>query len=336
MAVTQRDVAKKAGVTKIVVSHVLHNRASTVRVSEATAERVRKAAEELGYRCNVWARNFRTQQTNTIGVLHGVGFDRPRFDGGSRYFAQLMDGVVDGAFQHGYSVTLCPKLLGDDPYDAMSDGRFDGLVWYSTSPSELRGKILQGANVPLVVLHTKLADLSGAHSTVSCDNDQGIRLAVEHLISLGHRRIAFLCESAAQVPEFKEREDAYRRSMTHQGLDVDVVDTHFDGALLDRFLASKPPHTAVICAYDQLAAEVMSRAADHGIRIPEDLSVVGFDSTAYCNELRPRLTSAKQPLFEMGVRAIEALVREMKGESDSPVETVVPCGFDVRESTTSR
>ena len=132
MGVTQRDVAARAGVSPVVVSRVLHNKAASVRVSAATAERVRKAAEELNYRRNASAQNFRLQQTSTIGILHGLGFARPEFDGASRYFAKLMDGMIEGAFEHEYAVTLCPKLHGDNPLDAMGDGRFDGIVWYST------------------------------------------------------------------------------------------------------------------------------------------------------------------------------------------------------------
>jgi len=128
MPVTMKDVAARAGVTPTVVSHVLHNRAATVRVSEATAVRVRQAAKDLGYRLNIVARNFRAGQTFMIGVLHGVGFDRSRLGDHSRYLASLFDGIIDGAFEHGYAVTLCPKLLGNHPEDAMADGRFDGLI----------------------------------------------------------------------------------------------------------------------------------------------------------------------------------------------------------------
>src|SRR5476649_181797 len=110
MAVTLKDVAKVANVTPTVVSRVLHNKASTVRVSPATAERVRVAAAQLGYRVNIMARNFRDRQTKTIGVLNGRGLTRPLFAKGPRYFATLMDGIVDGCFAHGYSVTLCPQL----------------------------------------------------------------------------------------------------------------------------------------------------------------------------------------------------------------------------------
>src|SRR5258708_1933147 len=136
MPVTLRDVASKAGVSPVVVSRVLQNKAKAIRVSEATAERVREAALELGYRCNVFARNFRAQQTFTLGVLHGTGFARPRFDSGSRYFGALVDGLIDGAFRQGYSVTFCPKLLSQTPEDAMCDGRFDGLIWYSSVSSD--------------------------------------------------------------------------------------------------------------------------------------------------------------------------------------------------------
>ncbi len=136
MPVTLKDVAELAGVTPAVVSNVLNNRNNSIRVSAATAERVRLTAEKLNYRVNIVARNFRTQQTMTIGVLNGMGLDRPRLTHGPRYFASLMDGIIDGAFASGYSVTLCPQLLGQDPSQGLGDGRFDGLIWYSIAPTD--------------------------------------------------------------------------------------------------------------------------------------------------------------------------------------------------------
>jgi DNA-binding LacI/PurR family transcriptional regulator len=335
MAVTQRDVAARAGVTKIVVSHVLHNRASTVRVSEATAERVRQAAEELGYKCNVWARNFRKQQTNTIGVLHGVGFSRPRFDSGSRYFAALMDGIIDGAFEHGYSVTLCPQLLGEKPLEAISDGRFDGLVWYSNSPSDVSRKILSDADVPLVVIHTPVKELDDLHPCVLCDNDHGIGLAVEHLVMLGHKDIAYALDVHPINSEAMERRDAFIKHMARFGLprtQNDVLALQFASNGVGEYLKS-PRHTAIIAYHDGLAAEFIARAPEYGLIVPRDLSIVGFDSTAFCRELRPALTSIYQPLTAMGRKAIDLLVPVIRGEAGRMEESILPCRLDIREST---
>lgn len=336
MGVTQRDVAARAGVSPVVVSRVLHNRARTVRVSAATAERVRRAAEELNYRLNVSASNFRKQQTHAIGILHGLGFTRIGFETGSRYFSALVEGMIDGAFEYGYSLTFCPKLLGEDAADAMGDGRFDGLVWYSATRNETSRKIMMECQVPLVAIHARGADVAHGRPTVICDNDNGIRQAVDHLISLGHRRIAFASDHFLTNSENVLREEAYHRHMAAHGLPTsndDVVHIDPERQVMDAFLCEGPIHTALICYNEGVAGEFIQRAAHFGVRIPEDLSIVGFDSTSFCNEFRPRITCISQPIKEIGRTAIELLVGVMRGDPEANREVVFPCGFDVREST---
>ncbi len=330
-----RDVAAKAGVTPTVVSRVLHNKATSIRVSEATAQRVRDAAKELEYRVNVFARNFRERQTNTIGVLHGVGFDRPILGRGSRYFGALMDGIIEGAFRHGYAVTLCPRLMSDTPEDAMSDGRFDGLIWYSTVPSDENVAMIRACSAPLVLIHPQPDDLVGCFPIVSCDNAGGVALALEHLTGLGHRRIAFARQGDQEFSESNLRRDAFESWMRTHGLLIDdadmlVVDPE-DG--VEAYLAAPPRHTAILAHNDELAAAFVRRAPAFGRRIPEDLSVVGFDSTSFCEEVRPTLTSVSQPLEAIGTRASELLVARIVGEALPTPGEMLSCGLDLRETT---
>lgn len=337
MAVTLRDVAARAGVSPVVVSRVLHNKAVSVRVSDATAERVRQAAADLGYRVNIWARNFRMQQTMMIGVLHGIGFERNRLDKGSRYFAALTEGIIEGAFRHGYSVTLCPKLLGSSPEDAMTDGRFDGLVWYSTLPSEENHRMLMSCSVPLVVIHEHASHFDNKFPCVICDNDMGIRLAVEHLASLGHRKIAYVWDGLTFNLEARERLQAFRHHMRRLGIpdDDSILDFRRDPKQIDAYMAGPRRHTAMIAYSEELANLLYESAARHGVRIPDDLSVIGFDSTDYCNELNPGLTAIAQPLNEMGRTAVDLLMQSIAGKPPEPLEIVLPCGLDVRGSTKS-
>lgn len=338
--VTMRDVAQRAGVTPTVVSRVLHNKATSIRVSEATAERVRVAARDLGYRVNVFARNFRERQTNMIGVLHGVGFSRPTLGHGSRYFAALMDGIVEGAFRHGYAVTLCPKLMGQTPEDAMSDGRFDGLIWYSTVPSEPNSAMLRACTSPLVMVHAQAEEFRGCFPIVSCDNTGGIELALEHLAELGHRRIALARGPEGEFSESDVREQAYFAWMRRHGLPLDgksVIRSELTYEGVDDYLAAGPRHTAVLAHNEEMGAAFVRLAAKRGVRVPEELSVVGFDSTSYCNETDPPLTAIRQPLEALGERAVEMLIARLNG--DTPAEAgpapfvQIACGFDVRGST---
>lgn len=336
MPITVRDVAARAGVSPVVVSRVLHNKALSIRVSEATAERVRKAAADLGYRLNVFARNFREQQTMTIGLLHGTGVTRPQLDEGSRYFASLLDGIIEGAFKRGYSLTLCPKLLGASPEDALSDGRFDGLVWYSSVSTDENLETVARSSVPVAIIHAHADRFDNRHPAVLCDNDQGVGLAVDHLIELGHRRIAFALDDSPSNLESIERLDAHRRHVQRRGLEFgedDIVRVGWHRVEVSEYLRQPLRHTAIIAHNDGLAAEFLSQATVHGVRVPEDLSVIGFDSTDYCLELRPTLTSIYQPLKAMGEKAIDLLVKAIKGELTDEKEVIFPCRLDIRAST---
>ncbi len=333
-----RDVAAAAGVSPVVVSKVLHNKAQSVRVGAATAERVRRSAEELGYRCNVFARQFREQRTMQIGVVHNIGSDRPRFSDKAKYFSVLMDGIVEGAFAHGYSVTLCPGLLSKSPDDAMADGRFDGLVLYSTSPTPSQSEMLHGCTVPLVILHSHMSDIGADWPTVICDNHQGIGLAIDHLAELGHKKIAFLTVFGWGQSESRERLEAFKSIRESQGYPTtpaDIIDVSGSHDSLHRFLNSDFSHTGLICHNDELAGVAIEAAKQFGISVPDRLSIVGFDSTSYCLELTPNLTSVSQPLFEMGCAAIFELMKVISDRSHAPEELVIPCGFDSRSSTTS-
>lgn len=333
---TMRDVAAQAGVSATVVSRVLSGKGNGIRVSDATAQRVREVAAELGYRLNVTAKQFRERQTQMIGVLHGIGFGRPHLQGHSQYFAALMDGIIDGAFEHGYSVTLCPKLLGQSPEDAMTDGRFDGLVWYSTSPSGENRLMLERCSVPLVLIHTPEEAFGGRFPTVICDNYQGVGLAVDHLVGLGHKRIAFAVERGDIFGELGIRLDAFFRHMQRHGLGASERSVvHLHNGAIDELFDPANGFTAVIAVNDGVAALLMAAAERLGIDMPRQLSVVGFDSTATCLGLRPRLTSVSQPLTVMGQRAVDLLVQSIRGEAPEPNSLVLSCGLDVRDSTTS-
>jgi len=334
--VTLKDVARKANVSPVVVSKVLHGKLDGIRVSPATAERVREAARELDYRVNIWARNFRAQRAMMIGVLNGRGIDRPLFSTGPRYFATLLDGIVEGAFKHDYSVALCPQLLEGNPLDAVSDGRFAGLVWYSIAPSPTNLEALASCTVPSVIAHARASTFGNRHATVICDNQQGIGLAINHLVERGHHRIAFATENDALNVESGERLEGYRWHMQRHGLSVqasDVLDFRRNRHELHKYLSDGPRHTAIVAHADGLAADIIRLATEYGVRIPEDLAVVGFDSTEFCDELRPTLTSVSQPLYDIGKTAVELLINLVEGVPAERLELVLPCRLDVRGST---
>ena len=354
MPVTLRQVAALAGVSPVVVSRVLHNKALAIRVAESTAERVREAAKELGYRRNVTAVNFRAKQTMTVGLLHGMGSKIVALEGGTKYLATLMDGIIAGTFSQGYSVLLCPQLLGLSPDDAMSDGRCDGLILFNVELVPENLEMLAQCTLPIVLLHTPGWLLGQRVPSISCDNEQGVGLAMTHFLDMGHRRIAFVHdvpdynsgaiqsnlghdhppiitpgEIASRSFEMSVRSQAFLDNAREHGLALGSSDV-ICVADADRLFTSG--YTAALCFHDGVAGLVYEAAAKREVRIPEDLSVVGFDSTSYCDGLRPTLTSVIQPLRAMGRQAAELLVGLIRGDCIDPSETVFPCGFQIRES----
>lgn len=310
----------------------MHGGECTIRVSPATAERVRNAARELGYQPNVNARNLKRQRTGMIGVLHGDGFPLMKLYG-SRYFAALMDGIIDGAFAHGYTVGICPQLFSQTPEDAMADGRFDGLVWYSTFPSESNVARLKGCSVPIAIVHSQAAEFDDRFPTAICDNAGGIRLALEHLAELGHRKVGFAHDGEYLFSEWRLRRDAFLQIAPTLGMEPTLIDVRGDRSGLRKYLASPVTQTAVVGHDEVLAAEVSNGLQAKGYTVPDDVSVVGFDSTDFCDLQSPRLTSISQPISSLGYRAVQMLAEIIDGTSPTPFETVLPCGLDVRAST---
>lgn len=331
---TVKQVAAMAGVSPTVVSRVLHGKAAGIRVSEQTAERVREAAKALGYRRNALAGSLRDRKTMMLGVIHGVDASRARFSGESRYFAALMDGIVDGAFEHGYSVTLCPKLQGEGIEDAMSDGRFDGLIWYRSTTLPEEKRIIQQSTLPLVVIHDPAPSDGGNVAGVQCDNEQGIGIAIDHLLGLGHNKIGFAIENHFLQGEGLLRRHAFVEVAKRKGItDPESLLVCFNEPTDLVPMIKERGLTALICWNDGTAATVLRTVQQNGVRVPEDLSIIGFDSTIFCDTLTPPLTSVAQPLETMGMEAAKALVGLIENPVEKSFNIVLPCGLDIRGST---
>ncbi len=334
MAVTIRDVATAAGVSPMAVSKVLHGKGANVRVGKDTADLIRKVAQEMQYQPNALARSFRLRRTKTIGLV----FDNwTRIAQGAQYFAFLLDGVTSSAFPRGYAMTICPQL--SEGGESLNDGRFDGLIWakFESTPANLQ--TLERSRTPLILLHASGPEVTkrGINS-VSCANMEGMQLAVDHLVGLGHKRIAFVSPFTIEHnDETNVRMNGVRRAMHSHGLffrEEDVLNWNYDAAELPQWWSTKPPHTALILRSEAQAGAIYDQAEKLGIRIPQDLSIVGFDSTPYCDSLSPKLTAISQPIEEMSRKATDLLLAIIEGRDHLPAtDHLFPCGFDIREST---
>ena len=316
--VTSVDVARAAGVSQSTVSLVLSGK-SAGRISAKTEEAVRRAAEELGYRPNVAARALRT------GAARSVGLVVP--DVTHPFFGLTMRGAQEAAWSAGYAVALVDVPLDrplEAPLEALRAGPADGFIYFSVEPPEQRP-----GGERIVVIE---AEPEGV-PWVALDTAGGTDAALAHLIELGHRRIGQL-GSRVQYPTFQIRKARWRAALESVGVEPEAslwAGAGFDfddaaraaGELLD---AAEPP-TAIITDDDILAGGVYLAARSRGVRIPEDVSVVGFDDLPFARVLSPGLTTVGADARQLGAVAFEALAALIAGEDVGgrtlPVELVV-------------
>jgi len=307
--VTIRDVAAEANVSVATVSKVLNRRYG---VSEATSERVNRVIREMGYEASLVARSLRNHKTNVIGLLI-ADFDP--------FGSEVLKGAADAVRHTGFELVV---------YSA--GGRPDEHVgWERRYLSRLSGTLVDGAvlvtptvtdvnyGAPIVAVdpHTGPSGMP----TVDSDNLRGAHLAVEHLTGLGHRRIAMIT-GRPDLQSARLRERGYREAMAAAGLPVEEdllrlgaydPEVSRDAA---RDLLSRPHRpTAIFTANDTSAIATMEVAAELGICVPDDLSLVGFDDIPEAARTQPPLTTVAQPIREMGRRAVELLVRLIGQES---------------------
>jgi LacI family transcriptional regulator len=326
--ITIRDVAAQAGVSVATVSKVINGRYG---VSAATFARVQAVVKDMGYEASLVAQSLRNHRTNVIGIL--VADLEP-------FSTELLKGAADAIRGTGYElVVYCAGGRTSDRVgwerrylSRLSGTLIDGAVLVTPTVVDVR----YNAQVVAVDPHTGPADLP----TVDSDNLHGARLAVEHLLALGHRRIAMIT-GRPDLQSAVLREEGYRRALSAAGVAIDEnliefgaydPDISADGAR--RLLAAANPPTAIFAANDLSAIAVIGVAEQLGLRVPEDLSVVGFDnipdSVFRCS---PQLTTVNQPIQEMGRLAVDLLARLIRGEAVESTHITLATSLVVRQST---
>jgi DNA-binding LacI/PurR family transcriptional regulator len=324
---TIRDVAARAGVSKSLVSLVLRG-ADGVRPEKRAA--VLGAAEELGYRPNAAARSLSERRTRTVGVL----LDDLR----NPWFVELLDGLNSRLYDSGLHMLLADghlnRRLGEDLTRTFTELRVDGLIAIGTlqDPEALRAA---AGRIPTVVAGTREPVLPGV-DIVAGDDEHGARLATEHLIGLGHRRIAHIAGHGA-VGALRRR--SFEATMREHGLaDSAVVEqgdlTEEGGYRATVRLLSRPRRpTAVFAVNDMSCVGALSAAEESGLRVPRDLSLVGYDNT-YLSRLRHLwLTTVDNASHDVGRRAAQRLLDRIESpEGPAEVELTVPY-LEVRGST---
>lgn len=325
-----RDVARMAGVSPSTVSRALNG---DTAVRRDLRDRVRAAAAELGYRPNRLAQSLRRQRTTAIGVVVSA------ID--NHHFSETVRAVEEAAFQHGYRVLVCNT--NEDPAKEaeylrmLADERVGGIIISATDPDGPQIGEFIDAHVPVVAFDRPVADPRA--DTVVGDNASSVREATRLLIAAGRRSIACVTGWHTVEPS-AERQRGYREAIREAGLTGQCVETdsRIEGghAAVAELIARPDRPDALVVANNLMVLGAFEAIRDAGLRIPDDIALVGVDDPFWARFLAPPLTTLAQPIEEMAVAAMDLILEQMEGERTTPRRLVFPFKLIWRESAGSR
>jgi LacI family transcriptional regulator len=334
--VTIKDVARAAGVSVTTVSNVLNDRAGSM--SEDTLQRVVQVMETLDYRPNALARSLVTRRTATIGVIIAE-VETP-------LFLQALNTIEPIARGAGYTVLMSNARSPeeeDEVVQVLLEKRVEGLIFLSVSerlPDDYVSD-LRRQRVPAVLVNR--AQCYEELDQINWDDETGVIEAVDHLIANGHQHIAHLCG-----PERRHsgvaRLRGYRTALERNGIpwrDDYVRPGDYTGNAVGwrrstlELLEARPRPTAIVASDDVVAAAAIKALQQQGLRVPDDVAVVGVDDQHFCTYLNPALTTVQLPVLQAGELAVEMLLDRIAGERSEPEHVLLPCSLVVRESSGS-
>ena len=307
---TIKDVARLAGVSTTTVSHVINK---TRFVAEATQEKVLEAVKELNYAPSAVARSLKCNTTRTIGMLVTQSTNL--------FFSEVIDGVESYCYRQGYTLILCNTggiyEKQRDYIRMLAEKRVDGiLVMCSDFTPELSEMLNAHADIPKVIMDWG-PEASKADKIID-NSELGGYLATKYLIDRGHKDIACLSGHLNKLA-CQERIAGFRRAMGEANLEVNdnwILEGNFecDTAVLaaDKIIAMDKMPTAVFCFNDTMALGLMSRLQQKGVRVPDDISVIGYDNIELAEYFSPPLTTIHQPKRRVGKNAFEILLERIK------------------------
>ena len=308
--ITIHDIAQKLNISASTVSRALKD---NPLISETTREKIKKAAIEMGYRPNVMAANLRTRRTNTIGVIVPL-INR-------HFFSSVISGIEDVAYKQGFAVTISQSNDNQEKESTIAhtlfSNRVDGLIlsigMETLSYDHL--KLFSERNIPLVFFDRIVEEIP-AHKIV-IDDFGGAYRATQHLIEQGRKKVAHI-GGPLNLQIYAKREAGYRQAISDAGLQIneDLILhnslTREDGLnAIKRILQTKERPDAIFCANDTTALSAIIHLKEKGIKIPEDIAIVGFSNEPFSELVTPSISTIKQPGFEMGQKAAELLIKQI-------------------------
>lgn len=315
--VTIKDVAEAAGVSTQTVSRVINFRPD---VSPKTKERVQEVIEELGYSPNVIARSLVRGQSNTIGVVGwGLGYYGP---------TNILKGIEQKTNELGFSLLLCliddfdPLRINDIANNLLSR-QVDGIIWAVPGNDRMVGQLSSRfIHFPVPIVYINKSKRAG-DVVVALENYYGARLATEHLLSQGYARIGIIT-GPSDWWEAQRREKGWREVMQENGVnDLEQLKVVGDWSAssgeagLRNLLASSPEADAIFASNDQMALGALRAARDMGIRVPQDLGIVGFDDIPEASYFYPSLTTIRQNAEKLGAIAVDQMCNTIRARQQS-------------------
>jgi LacI family transcriptional regulator len=330
MNVTIYDVAREANVSMATVSRVVNGNPN---VKPSTRKKVLEAIERLGYRPNAVARGLASKKTTTVGVIIP--------DISNIFFAELARGIEDIATMYKYNIILSNSDQNKEKelhlLNTMLAKQVDGILFMGGNITEEHVNEFQKSPVPIVLAAT--IEPNNTIPSVNIDYEQAAFEAVAYLLEKGNKRVAYVT-GPTDDPINQKKLAGYRRALETHGLTYDenlIIegDNSYDSGIeaYEKImeLAEKP--TAVFAGTDEMALGIIHSAQDHGVRIPDQLEVVGFDNTRLATMVRPRLTTVMQPMYDIGAVAMRLLTKYMNKENVENHIVILPHRIEYREST---
>jgi DNA-binding LacI/PurR family transcriptional regulator len=329
MKVSIFDVAKKSGLSVVTVSRVL-NGAGTVR--EKNRQKILNVMKELDYRPNAAARSLARGKTGIIGLIITTLQDS--------FFDAVVKEINDALALHGYflAVSVTQGIGSDENHYLIQEDRVDGLIILSPIQEENYIKELKRRNIPYLLIDNQKEDSSV--SSLVVDNFKGGYMATKHLLDLGHTHITHLSGPELFLST-RERREGFIQALSEAGVEsYEIIQGQFDiefgYATAKAWVRGNKLPTAVFAGDDYIAIGVVNALLEEGIRVPEDVSIVGYDDQTIASQLHPYLTTVRQPADKIGIAAVDMLLKRIEGQTNRSTSLKLEPELIVRESTKSR
>jgi DNA-binding LacI/PurR family transcriptional regulator len=335
--VTLKEIARRSGVSTATASYVLNN--GPKAVLPETRERVLKVMNELGYRPNAAARGLKKKRTHTLGVVFPHVWAEPL---DNEYYSQVWKGIVKAASARKQVLMIFAGMTWAEIVEnvpSFLDGRCDGFLFLAPPANSPLIQDILSRESRVVLVGSQGMDL--IVSAVDSDNIAGGKLAADYLISLGHKKIGMIMGEVTSTSALTRR-NGFKNAIISANLDLDEsllwtfeYDETAQIPMVRRIVGAcrERGMTALFCGHDSIAELILREAPSFGLRIPEDLSVVGFDDLSTTAHTNPPLTTIRQSMVEIGAAAVQILLDLIDEVTTEPTEKLFDVYLIEREST---